>query len=352
MTHRIYNTRSLPFPRNGFSLVELLVAMTVGLILLGGIYQIFNSSTTTARAGEQLALLQENGRFVLDYMARDIRMAGYRGCSAASPLSNTLNLAGELPYNYDLAIEGFDNVPGAAPTYLADWAVDPTAGTDVLILRTRIGDEAPVSALNDADNIFVDAAVSAFSEGDILMVSDCTKARIFQVGTPSVVAPNLHLPHPAAGPTPANLTASWGGVGAPETDFDTDAEVVRFITRTYFINTSTSGTGRSLFYKEDAANAQELVEGVDTMQILYGVDTNADDAVDSYVSAAAVADWGQVLTVRLGLLLNSVAENARQDFDTQVYDVDGDTVADFDPVDDRRLRQVFATTVSLRNRLP
>ena len=68
--------------QRGLTLVELMIAMLLGLFLLGGLLQIFISSKQTYRMQEGLSRLQENGRFAIDFMARDIRLAGYKGCSS------------------------------------------------------------------------------------------------------------------------------------------------------------------------------------------------------------------------------------------------------------------------------
>jgi type IV pilus assembly protein PilW len=96
------------------------------------------------------------------------------------------------------------------------------------------------------------------------------------------------------------------------------------------------------------AVSEELAEAVDTMQILYGRDTDNDNAVDDYVTADGITDWNRVLSVRIGLLVRS-PDTAAGETDTQVYNVNGTS---FNPVDDRRVREVFTTTVAIRNRLP
>jgi len=66
--------------QSGISLIEIMIALLIGLFLLGGILQMFSASQQTYRMQSNLARLQENGRFALDFLARDIRMAGYWGC--------------------------------------------------------------------------------------------------------------------------------------------------------------------------------------------------------------------------------------------------------------------------------
>ena len=93
-------------------------------------------------------------------------------------------------------------------------------------------------------------------------------------------------------------------------------------------------------------NNTELVTGVDGMQILYGVDTTLDGAVDSYAPASAALPWAQVLSVRVSLLINSGTV------------VPGSPAGPFVllnapaiTINDQLMRKVYTTTVSLRNRL-
>ena len=66
--------------QSGISLIEIMIALLIGAFLLGGVLQIFIGGKQTYRMQESLSRLQENGRFALDFIGRDVRMAGYWGC--------------------------------------------------------------------------------------------------------------------------------------------------------------------------------------------------------------------------------------------------------------------------------
>ena len=93
---------------------------------------------------------------------------------------------------------------------------------------------------------------------------------------------------------------------------------------------------------------EELASGIDTLQIRYGIDTDNSGAPNTWVSADAVANWDDVRSVEITLLARSDEEYGPET-DAVVYSL-ADT--QFDPVNDRRLRQVFSTSVGVRNRLP
>lgn len=84
------------------------------------------------------------------------------------------------------------------------------------------------------------------------------------------------------------------------------------------------------------------------MQIRFGTDPDNDGDTDAWTPAGGVADWTQVLSLEVTLLARS-ADEYGQEIDTFTYNLAG---TQFNPIDDRRLRQVFSSTVGIRNRLP
>jgi type IV pilus assembly protein PilW len=95
-----------------------------------------------------------------------------------------------------------------------------------------------------------------------------------------------------------------------------------------------------------------LVEDVEDIDIVYGVDTDGDGVVDVYRRADAVADWNQVVSARISLLVVGPENNVTTNAQTYAFrDTDGDGLPDTQTAPDRRLRQVFSTTISLRNRV-
>jgi type IV pilus assembly protein PilW len=107
------------------------------------------------------------------------------------------------------------------------------------------------------------------------------------------------------------------------------------------------GLFRRRFPKGGAGDTQELIGGVENMQILYGEDTNDDRVADLYVAADGVGDWARVVSLKVGLLMRTPVD-ARTDPDTATYAILGATV---DPLDQRRVRRVVSWTIALRNRV-
>ncbi len=355
--------------QRGMTLVELMVAMVVGLILLGGIYQIFTSSTTGYRENEQFARLQENARFAMEILSRDMRMAGYLGCNSnADMIENTLAIKTGV-YAFDAMLQGFDPmtsdladyIPGINTGNPAD-ITDLAAGADIVLLR-RAADGAPIKIENpmpaNSSVLKVANGTTGITTGDILMINNCDGGAVFQVKNYSTSSGTIN--HGTGGTVvPGNDAKDLGA------DYGTDAEIVQIVSTAYFLR---DVSGRIGLYRLQWSNPtelttavpEEILSDIEQMQIRYGIDNgsgggSADDGVvDSYVSAAAVADWGQVVAVRAALLFRSDIIG-KAPLDTTTYDLDGDDTTgvagrEYDPADERRMRRVFKMSVGIRNRL-
>lgn len=361
--------------QQGMTLVELMVALVLSTFLIGGIIQIFIGNRVTFAFNDGLSRIQENARFSLEHIAFNVRMAGYSGCLSDVGVFN--NLATPDPFRDDIAngIQGHNyNGTGVGESYAAgasdpvnstnpaDWTPALPAelisaggvipGSDVLIVRGATGPAISlVAPFSDPTQLFIPTTHN-FIDGELLVVADCQKASIFQLTTSGVVGTAANLVHAdTAGFAPGNAAATW----PTEQDFGLGAEVSRHQTFAFYVGQSPGSLRPSLFQLRlqstgPAATFQpeELVEGVDTLQIRYGADTDNDGDVDSWTPADGVADWMQVLSMEVTLLARSADEYGTE-IDTVVYNVGG---TQFNPVDDRRLRQTFSTTVGIRNRLP
>lgn len=359
--------------QTGVTLVELMVSLVLGLLLTAGIIKVFAGNRVTYEFNESLSRIQENARFALDHMAFNARMAGYQGCISDVAVYNNLNTPNSFRDDIRNGIQGFDAngtsdgdeyaalVTNPAPSgNVNDWSPvlppelnnEVIPGSDVLVVRSVAGvGMSLVSPFTNASQIFV-APGHDFVEGEILVVSDCQKASVFQV-TNINNTPSHNLVHSNDNSyTPGNAFPNW----PPEQDYGLGAEVARLQAHAFYIGQGDNGIP-SLFQLRlqlDTATstadfeAEELVEGIESMQIRYGVDTDNNETIDTRVSADAVTNWSDVLSVEISLLARATDEYGT-DMDTVDYTLGGTT---FDPVNDRRLRQVFSTAVGVRNRLP
>lgn len=175
--------------QSGLSLVELLVAMAISLVLIGGIYQVFFGSTTTYSVNENISRLQENARFALSFLERDVRQAGYRGCrNDTSKFANLLTDPTQFIYNFALPLEGFEASGTIWDRALPTVVTSPRKESDILALRNQL--EGTVSylvqdmaALNAPLVIPPGTKDTPFKSagGDLGMISDCQGATVFHV---------------------------------------------------------------------------------------------------------------------------------------------------------------------------
>lgn len=340
MTAPIFHTK-----QQGYSLVELMVAITIGLFLLGGIGAVFVSSKQTYRMQDSLWQLQDSSRFAMEFLIKDLRMAGFRGCNSNAIIPvNTLNNSTDFNYNFMVGVQGFEAAGSgwlpALPTDISSANPSPSAGGDVITIRRAqepgIGVTAPFMNSNSAA-LHVDAG-NNLSQLDIILVTDCTAAAILQIS--------------GANPDTSGTIAHNTGVGIPGNSssdlgkiFRDDAEVMKLVTVSYFIAPSVYvASNRSLWRKVGGAAPEELAEGVENMQILYGEDTDNDRSVNRYVTADSVTDMNQIMSFKLSFLMVTLEDNIASK--PLPYTFNGATVT---PAD-RKLRRVFSTVVNLRNR--
>lgn len=337
--------------QQGFSLVELMVAMAISLLLLGGVIAIFVSSRSSYETTDSLSRIQENGRFALDTIIGDIRAAGFGGCARAPKYVGTsLASATDLKWNFmDAPVRGFQFVSAGSysPAITSTDIPSAAVSSDVLVIRRPEPESQPLRlqadmASSTADFTVPNTTSSGLDANDIALAYSCEAQAYFQVRTFS----GGTITHAVGG---GSSTAPGNASADVNYTFRTNAEIVPMQTIIYYIRASSTGpAGATSLWRRIGANTpEELVEGVEQMQLRFGVDTNGDEVVDgNYVTANSVADWNDVRSVEVALLVRSINEYGDQDQEAyQLLDV---TVA---AANDRRMREVFMATASLRNRM-
>lgn len=341
----------------GFTVVELMVAATLSLLLLGGVVTIFVSSRASYETTDRLSRIQESGRFALDQIVADVRSAGYVGCARVPTyLSSALNSTADVRWNFlDAPVRGYQNTgPGSYAPALAA-AIVPSAATDsdVLLIRRPKPESQPLRLQADlpastADIVVPDDPSAGLQANDIALIYSCEAQTYFQVQS---YAGGV-IRHAAGGAVTetATLSAAPGNLtGDLSYLYRRNAEVVPVQTVIYYVRPSTAGPAgsNSLWRRIGANTPEELVEGVEQMQVRLGVDTTGDGVVDNYVTADAVANWNNVYSVEVALLVRSLDGYGR-DRDTEQYQLLDVLVP---AANDTRLREVFTATTGIRNRM-
>lgn len=363
---------------NGLSLVELMVSMVIALVVLAGVIQSFIASKKSFIQESEVAYIQENARFAIDLLSRDIRQAGNWGCSGSGDIANALssNLNSLVKSS---AVEGFEGGVSALPVYLT------TADTNTDALIVRYGDTNNQQTVLQHNNSasppsIVTVNPHTFTAGEVMILSDvsCDQAGMFAAN--GITASSLS--HNADGNNCANLlsgtfecgnctstsscsSGSVGDVGATgnAAQYSAGSTLLPFVANAYFIDESTfdstlpalhrvfiNGTSGGVTQR----TTEELVSGVEDMQISYGVDNDsvADGQANRYYSADQISPndiattasgnigWDRVVSVRFQLVMRSRNIVLPKNNTTAYL---GNTPAD------RYLRQIVSSTVQLRN---
>jgi type IV pilus assembly protein PilW len=314
------------------TLVEIMIALLIGAFLVGGIIQLFLNSKQSYRMTEGQSRLQENARFAIDLISQDIRMAGFRGCNSQSNLTSQLNTPTSFLYNFNIPLQGFESTSSTAWTPAIDASITtPDGGSDVITIRKAEGDGSIITAhANGAANLTL-ASTTNLSTDMTVIASDCTATDAFQITS---ISGNVVSHNTTASPAPGNATQ-------PLSKSYIGGQVYPINTISYYVRAN------SLYRRIGSSASQELIEGVEQMQILYGEDTDAtpDGTPNYYVSANSVVSMAKVVSIRISLLLRTIDVNLASTF--QKYKYNGADIT----AGDRRIRQVFNTTIAVRNRL-
>ncbi|MFK3649359.1 PilW family protein [Lysobacter enzymogenes] len=392
--------------QTGLSLVELMVALALSAVLAIGLLQIFGAARTSYKLSEGLARVQENGRFAVDYLQRDLRMAGHMGCSndqarfLAKPLRFSSTFIAEArpseaqlsaappELRFDLMLQGFEangtgpggsvTLPAAAawsgapalPAYLS--ALAPVAGSDVVVLRYFSPESIPVKSVDGAALVvdskkWAEVIKAGYSGGDapgLLAIADCMTAGVFDASKIEDSGSDTRITVAAGGLNKSVLDLSAFSIG--------QAMLFRAEVQAYYVGINSAGRPtlyRARFGAAPGAAAVGLIgdapepvaEGIENMQLIFGQDNQTDSAVapSGFISTQAVAStvqsgadttpWRRVGLVQVAMLSRSTdGAGTSQDIAPEPPRLLG--VAATVPAD-QRYRAVYESTVALRNRL-
>ena len=346
--------------------------MALSLILTLVVSQIYLGSKQTYLLQEAQSRLQENGRFALQILAKDIRRAGNMGCLSikktpvvlANPTPIITPATSIMGYNAN-SDSDIISYPVSDQTYsTTNWTLAPDApdigtaetgkliaiaGTDIFTIQFaepcggRL--QAQVLGMTGSPVVSIPSTntCSIQAVSDELILSDCGQTEVFRADSVS------------SNKTMIGITTTANNIMDHFTyTHDMDAEIMVFHSHTYFIRMFNAEP--TLYRRENTEitpTPQPLIEGVENMQVLYGIDKNpndgtADGSVDRYLTANNVptTDWANVIAVRIDLVLRSTGEEGKYLTSPPTTTT---TACDGTPVTDQRLRRCYSFTVNLRN---
>lgn len=310
----------------GFTLIEMMVAMAIGLVLILGAVNIYAQGRQSFRTAETIARIQENARFALDLMGPDIRLGNYWGRNSEAAyvtnpggLAVTCNAVNVSAWALNLAngIEGVDD--GYTLPCPAFSGAQPE--TDVLIVRHASGQPAAPTA------------------GRLQIQSGRVAAALFNTG----IIPIGAVPAPPASATHDLVVNAY--YVDQQSSLGANVPSLRRLT---LVPGAGGGAGTMV--------DQEIVPGIENLQVQFGIDTTADAAADRYVDPdAGIITPGdiafdpdaEIVSVRLWMLARAEQqENAHTD--AGPYAVPDADLAAITPNDQFR-RMAVTTTIKLRN---
>lgn len=318
--------------QRGFTMVELMVALLLGLVLIGGVINVFLTSGQTLRVNQNLSRVHENARFAIEMFSREIREAGMVPCGSTLSANVLRGSGGSVPWwasTYDGMVRGFDD--GQNSTAIKGFGAstaDRVGGTDALLILRPSSDEADLRRLashDPAENSFTDAsvistAVNSRYDSRPALVCDGKSAALLQIGAASVSLGEYDY-----GTGTYNCSMNLGSADAacatttPRT-FDAGAQLTRWDPAFWYVGHNSRGT-KSLYRMGIKLNSstgavendvQEMVPDVENMEIDYLTRNRDNDnvlATDWVAASAFTGGWtsttAEVVAARVKLTLRS-----------------------------------------------
>jgi type IV pilus assembly protein PilW len=294
----------------GFSLIELMIALTIGLVVLTVLATVFARTSSGRGDLERVSRLVENSRFAADIVGDDVRHAGFYGTfmppsdalfSDPSPCGwNTADVAqlgwqpAATPPRYPAQLQGWDD-PGAVVVAL-NCLPNRVAGTDVLAIR-RASSRPVLPADVRTTSVYVQASQC---------INDAVPLRVTN--------------------TVGQLILRTAACGADL------AAIRRYFVRVYYVascNECAPSDGiRTLKRMEVVDNVYRVVslaEGVEDLQFEYAFDTNDDGSPEELRTdisgVGPTANWANVVAVRMHLLMRSTEPGMSADTTPTLFDL-------------------------------
>ena len=278
-----------PRPQRGFTLIELMVGLTLGLVVITALLLLFANASSRGQDLARTSIQIENGRYVAEMLREDLRLAGFFGelsvtgatYSQPDPCSTApTGWNGAGPLGLPTPVQGY------GPTDVLACLADRKAGTDAVAIR-RVSVDPPVAA----------ASVAAGNTQHYVQYSFCVT---------DVASPRLVFGTDRAAFTLRNRAC-------------TGANSLRaYVSRIYYISDcnrcGTGGDNMPTLKRVELVAGQltttALAEGIEMLRLEYGFDTNTDGSPDTYLTrpsaTGASALWSNVVSLKAHYITRSL----------------------------------------------
>ncbi len=289
---------------NGFSLVELMVAIVLGLFIVLGLLSLIVGNSISRTELDKSSRQIENGRFALAQLTEDIEHAGFTGTTITRAIATVTQIAPPLcPATMSGAALGYS----AAANYVAT------------VPYSLYGTTAAAAA----------GCISSHKSGTAIIVISRASTATTNIGGVAANVAYLQASTCATETIPLAVNpgaSAAAGFPLTQSDCATVAPLRPVIQRVYFVSTcnvcSPSDNQPTLKVAEyDEAGAKTitpLVQGIQDLQFDYGIDADNNGSPDSYVAAPLATDWPNVVTVRIHVLARNEDPSGNW-MDTRTY---------------------------------
>ena len=374
--------RSLHHQR-GLTLVELMIALTLGLVLLVGIGSLFVYTSRSNRQNDMLASMQDQARFALSTLSRDLSMAGYWGgmgrvedvqpdydatpfsdTTASSVLTSALDCGASSTDNWALRLKVKDGGTVARSNRIEFRNQNTTAaitakwrcvggyrsGTDALAIRRAAGQVALTQSTAASQ-------VNGIPYGFYLMSNGVAGALVRWPGTATTTSDNAAFTTVPVISPPRSFSRFLPRIYYVRDYARTAGDGTPALCRKELCTSGYSGSGETAtcsgsgsalgFYTEC------LAEGIEDLQITWGIDTDGDGVADKYLPTTDDKTIAiNAITAQIAVRVrSSTADTSYTDEKTYTIGDSGDytPASDSDTSAKRYYRRVYSTTVYLRN---
>lgn len=304
----------------GFSLIELMIAMLLGLVVIGGVTSVFIANQQVYRSNSALGDVQDNTRVSFEMLAQNIREAGLLGCSNNGRLANVLtdgpnNSGSDWWANWNNALRGYGTGTAADPALTTGAAAgQQVAGTDSLMLLSAADSVVSVASNSLATTTFtLNGINNDLASGKIMIACDPGNAVLFRASSYNSTSKTIgYALQPSGAASAVNCSTGLGyptvcnpgGTALQNGALGVNSLIAPESAGVWYIG-NTPGGGTSLYRAGVATDTgtvtpQEMVRGVTAMAIRYHMANQP-----SFVLASAVTDWNTVDAVQVQLTLQS-----------------------------------------------
>lgn len=344
--------------QQGFSLIELMIAISLGLVISYAILRIYLTQSQFYKTSNSQSLILSAENALVNLLIPTIRDAGFLGCGTINSAMSNLNSGLPDPlgslnttpfmiigYSGSGSAFSYSITNPANDTNSGDWTpILPASlvgkvqkGNDVLVVLGAMPGTYPIGVTQiDSASTSIglqSTANTSIASGQLAAVSDCSKSLIFQItGSTSTT-----VSHAAGNGAMQNSSNGFA------VNFQPGAQFIQMQQTAFFVGQGQGGQSALMQATLNGGTwtVQPLVPGIELMKVQYGIGSNS--LIAQYVPANSVTDWSRVYSVRLGFIISGKMGSGSANTSYTVLDT---TIT---VPSDNLLRHTFEMTIKLRN---